>query len=137
MIGINSTTTYIFRNVNAGWSLQQKLRAFDDLSELPNPYNASDKNLPYNSSVTLEGIAYDQRMKFGSPSLWGSYLMHGAGPNGGLQIRTQYRNNSCLRLWMSDHFLDGWDTAVLTVRAPDRSNDTFHPHCDQVRCLSH
>jgi hypothetical protein len=28
---------------------------------------------------------------------------------------------------------DGWDTAVLTVRAPDLTNDTFHPHCDQVR----
>jgi hypothetical protein len=35
-------------------------------------------------------------------------------------------------LWLSDHFLDGWDIAVLTVRAPDRTNDSFHPHCDQV-----
>ncbi len=33
---------------------------------------------------------------------------------------------------MSDHFLDGWDTAVLTVRAPNTWNDTFHPHCHQV-----
>ena len=48
------------------------------------------------------------------------------------QIRNQYDNRSCLQLWMSDHFLDGWDTAVLTVRAPDLTNDTFHPHCDQV-----
>lgn len=51
---------------------------------------------------------------------------------GGVQIRSQFRNNSCLLLWMSDHYLDGWDTAVLTVRAPDTTNDTFHPHCDQV-----
>jgi hypothetical protein len=32
---------------------------------------------------------------------------------------------------MSDHFKDGWDTAVLTVIAPDQSNNTFAPHCDQ------
>lgn len=50
-------------------------------------------------------------------------------------MRTPYHNKSCLILWMSDHFGDGWDTAVLTVRAPDLTNDTFHPHCDQVSCM--
>ncbi|RYY84684.1 hypothetical protein EON63_08715 [archaeon] len=56
-----------------------------------------------------------------------------------MQMRTPYHNQSCLLLWMSDHFGDGWDTAVLTVRAPDLTNDTFHPHCDQVcvyMCMS-
>jgi len=33
---------------------------------------------------------------------------------------------------MSDHFLDGWDSSVLTVKAPDQSEDKFHPHCDQI-----
>jgi hypothetical protein len=27
--------------------------------------------------------------------------------------------------------LDGWDNAVLTVRAPDSTNDTFYPGCHQ------
>lgn len=47
-------------------------------------------------------------------------------------ILTRFHNRSCLRIYMSDHFLDGWDRAVLTIRSPDNTNDTFHPHCDQV-----
>lgn len=67
---------------------------------------------------------------FYNPSLFGSMLMFTG--NQSTILQSQMRNNSCLLIWMSDHFLDGWDTAVLTVRAPDTSNDTFHPHCDQV-----
>ena len=59
------------------------------------------------------------------------YLLSSGGDNT-IQIRSKFQNNSCLQIWLSDHFLDGWDTAVLTIRAPDLSNDTFHPHCDQV-----
>jgi hypothetical protein len=49
-----------------------------------------------------------------------------------IDIYTQFHNGSCLNIWMSDHFKDGWDIAVLTVMAPDKTNNTFHPHCDQV-----
>ena len=60
----------------------------------------------------------------------GGNLLHGGHRN--VQIRTEFQNESCLLIWLSDHFKDGWDRAVLTVRAPDLTNDTFHPHCDQV-----
>lgn len=60
----------------------------------------------------------------------GGNLLHGGHRN--VQVRTEFNNGSCLVIWLSDHFKDGWDRAVLTVRAPDLTNDTFHPHCDQV-----
>jgi hypothetical protein len=60
-----------------------------------------------------------------------SRLQHG-GTNG-MVLHTRFTKTSCLLIWMSDHYGDGWDTALLTVRAPDTSNDTFYPNCNQVR----
>ena len=130
--GPQTTSSFLFRTFGSGWSLQQKLSAFDG-TNVSDPFVASDILRPFNAAqVNRSQAELWMARNFTSPALLGGYLIHGAGPHGGVQIRSQFRNDSCLRLWMSDHFLDGWDTAVLTVRAPDRSNDTFHPHCDQV-----
>lgn len=85
--------------------------------------NDFDNTINYNDS-------YPPVSNFSNPTLWGDALIHTA--QNDIQIRRRMRNDSCLLIWLSDHFLDGWDTAVLTVRAPDLTNDTFHPHCDQV-----
>merc|ERR1711907_351866 len=65
-----------------------------------------------------------------NPQLWGSQLIYKGEKS--IDIYSQYNNRSCLLLWTSDHFGDGWDIAVLTVVAPDGSNDTFYPSCDQT-----
>ncbi len=101
----DTRSQYVFKTFGNGWSLQQKLDA--DYAEL------------------------SKDLQFGHPGLAGGFLTSG-GADGELQIRSKFRNDSCLLFWLSDHFLDGWDTAVLTLRAPDLTNDTFHPHCDQV-----
>jgi hypothetical protein len=64
------------------------------------------------------------------PSIWGGNLIFRG--NSTAELYSRYHNGSCLLIWMSDHFKDGWDIAVLTVVAPDNTNDTYHPHCDQV-----
>ena len=88
----------------------------------------------YNLSApgaSLSVIHNITRSNFTHPRQFGSTLL--VSGNEELLIYSQLTNQSCLVLWLSDHFGDGWDTATLTVRAPDVSNDTFHPHCDQVR----
>merc|ERR1711998_385736 len=72
-----------------------------------------------------EQAAYGQRGPITEPMLWGGHML--SNYNGTALIHSRYHNGSCLLLWMSDHFTDGWDTAVLTVRAPDTTNNTFHP----------
>eukprot|EP01032_Pedospumella_encystans_P015428 gene15428-17646_t len=122
------TNAYVFKSFDSTWSLQQKLQAFE-----PNaPLNDTSLLLPYTNNATLEEIRSDMNTSFSNAALFGGNLLFRAGDHGGVQIRSQFDDRSCLQLWMSDHFLDGWDTAVLTVRAPDLTNDTFHPHCDQV-----
>ena len=130
--GPNITSSYIFRSYGDGWSLQQKLTAFNwsDPALLDGSEPAIYKPDP--SSAPTGQTQNSMRTQFSNPRLQGGNLLYSAGQQGGVQIRSQFRNGSCLLLWMSDHFLDGWDTAVLTVRAPDLSNDTFHPHCDEV-----
>lgn len=104
-IGQNSTDQYVFKTAGNGFSLQQKLEA------------------GYESHV--------DNLQFSRPNVAGGWMIT-TGARNELQLRSKYRNDSCLLFWLSDHFLDGWDTAVLTMRAPDITNDTFHPHCDQV-----
>jgi len=113
--GPYSTSSYFFKTFGNGWSLQQLLTPFDETKVIDG------------SSIKVASKALI------NPIIYGGYLLsrHEKNP-ADIEIRTRYRSNSCLQLWMSDHFLDGWDTAVLTVRAPDLTNDTFHPHCDQV-----
>jgi hypothetical protein len=69
-------------------------------------------------------------LNFSLPTLAKGSIIFGGNENA--IIITQTRNDSCLRLYLSDQFLDGWDIAVLTVRAPDTTVDTFFPHCNQV-----
>lgn len=108
--GPNQVSSYVFKSFGDGWSLQQRLMASNETTD-SGPDVTSVRN-------------------FTSPAVWGGTILH-RGESEKL-IHSQFKNGSCLLIWMSDHFLDGWDTAVLTVRAPDTSNDTFHPHCDQV-----
>jgi len=68
--------------------------------------------------------------RFTNPSIWGGYLIV-QGINQ-LIIYSIYNNDSCIRLQLSDHFNDGWGIGVLTVRAPDITNDTFQPVCGQA-----
>lgn len=120
--GPNISSAYVFKifgnqSFEAGWSLHSRL-------------------LPYNE--TADGLMYDDDAmemrpgitNFSTPTIWGGAILFRA--ENEVQIRTRLHNQSCIKIWMSDHFLDGWDTAVLTVIAPDQSNDTFAPHCDQV-----
>lgn len=127
--GFNLSASYIFQSLTSStsWSQQSQLFSYNpenDTSYYPNPENSSDH------SAVRPALQY-----FSGPVLWGGTMIHRAKTE--LQMRTPYHNGSCIQLWLSDHFEDGWDTAVLTVRAPDLSNDTFHPHCDQVRSRFH
>lgn len=88
------------------WSQQQRLTPFVE----PNGSTAS---------------------KFDLPSQFGSTLLMSSNDNT-IEMLSQLHNGSCLLLWMSDHFGEGWDSLVLTVRAPDVTNDSFSPKCDQV-----
>lgn len=121
--GPNTSISYVFRSQGtSSWSLQSKLLSYNtstDLPYFPNPDNVSD------TSQTRPPLT-----SFTRPILWGGTLVYRA--DNEYHLRTPYRNDSCLQIWLSDHYRDGWDTAVLTVRAPDLTNDTFHPHCDQV-----
>lgn len=111
-------------------------RIFGNWSDPANLWQLKSHILPYN--VSKDGLYYDAAhlyprpplSNFSNPTLWGGSLLFTAGNE--VQLRTVYKNTSCLLIWMSDHFQDGWDTAVLTAVAPDLTNDTFQPHCDQV-----
>jgi len=81
------------------------------------------------------------KLVFQKQGVWGGYMLHKsqstnptASPTKKVAVtmRTQLHSRSCLILWLSDHILDGWDNAVLTVRAPDFTNDTFYPDCNQI-----
>lgn len=111
--------SYIFKQ-NAGtgaWSEQQRLVAhtLDDVTD----YNAP----------TVPPRTDPPDTAFSNPSLQGGNLFYTG--NNELVIRSQFRQSSCLLIWMADHFRDGWDSAVLTVRSPDKTNDTFYPHCNE------
>lgn len=109
-IGSTTAATYVFTLQDNKWSQQQRIT----YSEAPS--NTSSANFTY-------------------PSLRGGHLTFGGGAAGDTAntlLYSTYQTTSCLRIFLTDHFKDGWDTAVLTVRAPDSTNDTFHPHCDQV-----
>lgn len=118
---VNISSAYIFKifgnaSFGTGWSLQSQLL----------PYNITEDGLYYNNNSSDPRPAITN---FTNPTINGGSLLFTA--ENEIQIRTQFQNTSCLQIWMSDHFKDGWDTAVLTVIAPDQSNDTFAPHCDQ------
>ncbi len=95
--------SYVFKTFGNGWSQQQRLTQVES------------------SSANISATA-----------IYGGTILFAKDESNNENIRTEYHNGSCILLWLSDHFLDGWDTAVLTVRAPDLTNDTFHPHCDQI-----
>ncbi len=128
LLGLNKTTMYVFKTFGNGWSLQSSLLSYNESID-GLYYDTDDK-----STIGGSGTNRPPPTSFYHPRVWGGTLLTSAGNE--IQIRNKYDNMSCLRIWMSDHFLDGWDTAVLTVRAPDLTNDTFHPHCDQVSCLA-
>jgi hypothetical protein len=60
------------------------------------------------------------------PVVQGGMLLHGA--SGGKVVQhTRFQNGSCILIYLTDHFLDGWDTAILTVLAPYQTKDSFNP----------
>jgi hypothetical protein len=118
---------YVFKRFESGWTVQQKITAVDAFNEI----DGGDDYLGYTGMAgSAEQIEYGTRGPINQAELWGGTLL--THYNGTTLIHSRYHNGSCLLLWMSDHYVDGWDTAVLTIRAPDSTNDTFHPHCDQV-----
>lgn len=120
--------TYFFKTFGDGWSLQQKLTSTNAFTEVNASWDSDYSG--YNGSANgTESLAYSLG-ELQNPMLWGGHLIHKFKDSN--LIHSRVHNGSCLLIWMSDHFLDGWDSAVLTVRAPDTTNDTFHPHCDQV-----
>ncbi len=120
--GPEITSTYIFKTFGNGWSLQSRILS----------YNKSIDGTHYYDTERNQSVLRPPITNFTSPQVYGSTMISTA--QNEVQVRTQFHYGSCLIIWLSDHFLDGWDTAVLTVRAPDLTNDTFHPHCDQVSC---
>lgn len=121
MYGPAASVSYMLKHYDltdgtVRWSMQARLT----VDENPNP---ADKLI------------------FSSQNVWGGNMIHKSrkrDPTSSptaineVSIRTQLHNGSCLILWLSDHMTDGWDTAVLSVRAPDSTNDTFYPGCNQV-----
>ena len=69
--------------------------------------------------------------RYRAPAQYGGTLFM-ASNNKTVEVLSKYHNGSCLLIWLSDHFGDSWDSLVLTVRAPDTTNDSFSPKCDQV-----
>ena len=154
----NSKSVYIFSEgpSNSRWTLQQRLFADNDTvpdpTELRMGTNIHMRNNtlvsttvgPFNAAYvfrTSDGTRWSQlqrltndntanSMAISNPNIWGANMFV-TGKNS-IDIYSQYYNGSCLMIWMSDHFKDGWDIAVLSVVAPDKSNNTYHPHCDQV-----
>lgn len=111
-VGPTTSLSYVFRtsrqgplgtpsNLLGAWSLQQILSGFD-LGQIP----------------------------LVAPVVRGGTLLHGNG-NDSIVLHTRFHNGSCLLLHLTDHRGDGWDTALLTMRAPDKTQDSFYPHCDQ------
>ena len=119
--GPADSVSYIFKHYDledgtVRWSMQARLT----VDENPNPADS---------------------LVFSSNGIWGGNIIHKSrqrDPTSSptviqdVTIRTQLHNESCLIIWLSDHILDGWDNAVLTVRAPDSTNDTFYPGCNQI-----
>ena len=126
---MNTGSAYVFKTFGNGWSVQQKISPADawDNTVGGAAYEFTGYEGDPGSSAQT---AYGQRGPITEPMMWGGHIL--SNYNGTALIHSRYHNGSCLLLWMSDHFGDGWDTAVLTVRAPDTTNDAFHPHCDQV-----
>ena len=113
MLSPTNQSEFVFQDVGLSptgyptWSLKQILQA-----------NIQETN----ASVTK---------RYRNPAQYGGSLMMESN-NNTVELLSQFHNGSCLLLWLSDHFGDGWDTLVLTVRAPDTTNDSFSPRCDQV-----
>ena len=120
--------SYVFKSFGKGWSLQQAVKPVNVFTEVTGG-PSEDFTGFVGSGTGPDAIAYENST-FEHPEMHGGMLFHKF-RNTNL-IHSRFHNGSCLLIWMSDHYLDGWDTLVLTVRAPDQSNDTFHPHCDQV-----
>ena len=151
---LNQQSVYVYNLTNAGTWSQSQILFYNGTLESGGEFHSStrlhlrDENLvvrvfgseqqveyvfQYQSNGNwsqLQRLAHVESDNKTTPGLFGGYLLENNGTTA--IIKSRYRNDSCLLIWMSDHFLDGWDTAVLTVRAPDRTVDTFHPHCDQV-----
>ena len=112
-MGPETAVSYVFKTFGNGWSQVQRL-------------------VPHASNDSISA-----RTNISNPGVWGGTIVYTVG-NGNnneprdIHMLSRFNNRSCLLIWMSDHFGEGWDSAVLTVRAPDVSNDTFYPHCDQV-----
>jgi hypothetical protein len=126
---MNTGNAYVFKTFGDGWSVQQKISPADAWDNTIGGA-AYEFNGYEGDPGSSEQAAYGQRGPITEPMLWGGHML--SNYNGTALIHSRYHNGSCLLLWMSDHFTDGWDTAVLTVRAPDTTNNTFHPHCDQA-----
>ena len=124
----NLGNSYLFKNFGQGWSLQQAVKPQGVWTEVTG--GPTTDFLGFTGIGTdPDGVAYSDA-PFTEPSLHGGTLFHRFRDT--TLIHSRFHNGTCLLLWMSDHFLDGWDSAVLTVRSPDKSEDKFHPHCDQV-----
>jgi len=124
----NTGNTYMFKTFGSGWSLQAALKPDSIFTQVTG--GATEDFTGFSGAGTAAaGVDYATSI-LEQPQLHGGTLFHKF-RNTNL-IHSRFHNGSCLLLWMSDHFLDGWDSVVLTVRAPDTSKDVFHPHCDQV-----
>lgn len=98
-----------FKNGKKKWSLQQILQT----------------NIPFVDN------SQNIKPRYRNPSQNGGTLFM-ASNNNTIEVLSNYHNGSCLLLWLSDHFGDSWDSLVLTVRAPDTTNNSFSPKCDQI-----
>ena len=107
-IGPDVSASYIFKTTDGSGSWTQYQR-------IVSPINGND-GLPL--------------LNLSTPTLNSGTLAFGGTENA--MLMTQFHETSCFRIYLSDQFLDGWDIAVLTVRAPDTTEDRFQPHCDQV-----
>ena len=133
----NSTKTYLFtRFNNFFWSQQQILSYPQELynetySNTTKTFNSTSNSTIITTSIISKNISTSINNTLYTPNQYGSTLIF-KNNNNELMIYSNQLDNNCFIIGMSDHFNDGWDIAVLTVRAPDMSNDTFSPHCNQI-----
>lgn len=90
-------------------SLQQVLNAFtpSQLGLTTSSGSSSGKDDDY------EVFGYHPTSYFRNVGLSGGNLFYGS--YGSVQIQSEFSNSSCLIIWLSDHFLDGWDTGLSNL----------------------
>lgn len=115
------TKAFYFKSNGPGqWSFLSSFIAYNVESETNSYYDEATNTYQIRPSIR----------QFFNHRKVGGHILSTHGDQ--VQIRSQLTYGSCLIIYLTDHFNDGWSGAVLTIRSPDGRNDTFAPGCNPV-----